>query len=169
MSLSNQIIQQLQNTIEMYINNISDKYNINKNELTELWSGNKQPVSKPIIEINMDDLSIGRLMKCTNKELSALCKSHGKKSTGKKDELIARLTEKEDPTKQVNTPTTKKVETESKLNTSKTKKLETIQSTCHCNSLLIAKIVFQVMNYQFKKMKLKTENINKIFGYCLIL
>ena len=125
MSLSNQIIQQLQNTIEMYINNISDKYNINKNELTELWSGNKQPVSKPIIEINMDDLSIGRLMKCTNKELSALCKSHGKKSTGKKDELIARLTEKEDPTKQVNTPTTKKVETESKLNTSKTKKLET--------------------------------------------
>ena len=45
----------------------------------------------------------------------------------------------------------------------KTKKLETIQSTCHCNSLLIAKIVFQVMNYQFKKMKLKTENINKIF------
>jgi hypothetical protein len=84
--------------VKLYITSISEKYNIDKKELEQMWSeGNiSKKSSKPIVDIDMEDLSIERLMKCTKQELIALCKSHRKKCTGKKEELIARLQEKEE-------------------------------------------------------------------------
>ncbi len=76
MSLS----QQIDKTINDYISLISERYNIKKEELQTLWvSDSKQPSKQPptIAEVDMDDLSIERLMKCNKVELTALCKSKG--------------------------------------------------------------------------------------------
>jgi hypothetical protein len=103
MSLSQQLVKQFENTLDVYINNIAEKYSLDKNELEQLWNGNetkmksKTKPAKTTIQVDMDDLSPERLLKCTKVELSALCKSHGKKCTGKKEELIARLQDKEAP------------------------------------------------------------------------
>jgi hypothetical protein len=108
MSLSQQLVKQLENTLDLYIDNIAQKYNLDRDELLQLWSGDDAPakpsrptnVAKavrtpktPLEIVDTDDISPERLLKCNKAELSALCKSHGKKCTGKKEELIARLRE----------------------------------------------------------------------------
>jgi hypothetical protein len=99
-SLSKQLSFDIDKIIELYVNVISEKYSIDKLELKQLWSGDSSRVvgnpvgvscSNPVVD--MKDLSMERLLKCTRNELSALCKSNGKKCSGKKDELISRLRE----------------------------------------------------------------------------
>jgi hypothetical protein len=110
MSLSNQVSTHIKNIIDIYISSISEKYNIDHGELQNLWTGDCTAkavagtakavagtakavagTAKAVAVVDMKDLSIERLMKCTKPELAALCKSNGKKCTGKKDELIERL------------------------------------------------------------------------------
>ena len=99
-SLSKQLSFDIDKIIELYVNVISEKYSIDKLELKQLWSGDSSRVaanssvnSSANSVVDMKDLSMERLLKCTRNELAALCKSNGKKCSGKKDELISRLRE----------------------------------------------------------------------------
>lgn len=98
MSLSQKLLETIEKTVQSYAENIAEKYNLDVNELLSIWSDGQsrsQPKAKPKTElssVDMDDLSLERLHKCNKAELAALCKSKGHKSTGKKDELIERLT-----------------------------------------------------------------------------
>jgi hypothetical protein len=98
-----QLLNHIDNVLDSYINTISDKYNINKDELKQLWySDSYKPPQKTVSNVNtlqtidMDDLSPQRLLKCSKVELAALCKHHGKKFTSKnkKEDLLALLQEK---------------------------------------------------------------------------
>ena len=97
MSLSTSLTNVINEVIMSYTKLISDKYNLDNNELTELWNNGKSSTpskpSKPIssIAIINKDLSHENLLKYTNKELGALCKSNGYKCTGTKGILINRL------------------------------------------------------------------------------
>lgn len=92
--------QQFDSLIAQYISAVSDKFGLKKQELQNLW--NAESVSKSAVQVvpevkesplvNMTDLSMERLMKCNKAELTALCKSKGLKVSGKKEELIERLT-----------------------------------------------------------------------------
>jgi hypothetical protein len=100
MSLSQALITNIEKVVETYINNISEKYNLDKDELVSLWTSGghtslKKTDKKPIENVDMTDISIERLHKCTKPELAALCKSKGYKCTGTKDVLINRLLGKE--------------------------------------------------------------------------
>jgi hypothetical protein len=103
MSLNNILSEHVETTINTFISNIADKYDLSADELRELWYGGvtksvKSTKTKPalkqtkIASVDMEDLSPARLSKSTLVELKALCKSKGLKVSGKKDELISRLT-----------------------------------------------------------------------------
>lgn len=97
--------ESLQNIVFLYCDEVSKKFNIDRNALEELWRGVSNGVStavKPVVKpvtitstdtssAKLDDLSPERLNKCTKVELEALCRHHAVKVTGKKDELIERL------------------------------------------------------------------------------
>jgi len=98
-----QLLNHIDNVLDSYINTISDKYNINKDELKQLWySDSYKPPQKTVSNVNtlqtidMDDLSPQRLLKCSKVELAALCKHHNKKFTSKskKEDLLALLQQK---------------------------------------------------------------------------
>ena len=97
MSLSQALIQNIETVIKFYVESVSEKYNLDKNELLELWTGSNKSLSqKTAVEtIDMNDLSVERLHKCNKAELIALCKSKGHKCTGTKENLIDRLLGKE--------------------------------------------------------------------------
>ena len=95
-----EIKKNINNNIYIYINNISEKYNIDKLELQKLWDNNiLENIPKSNLEtVDLEDLSRARLLKCTRVELSALCKSRGLRLAGKKDDLIDRLLENKNNT-----------------------------------------------------------------------
>lgn len=89
--------------IDTFIEEICNKYSLDSSELNELWnsqfSEQKKKESKPkpqkkaLTDVDTTDISPERLSKCNKQELMALCKSHGHKVTGKKEDLISRLLE----------------------------------------------------------------------------
>lgn len=106
-SLYKIMVKNIENSVENLISQISEKYSLDREELRRLWtdeefkpenspkkvSQKKSSVASTILaNIDTEDLSPARLATCTKVELSALCKSKGLRCTGKKDELIARLT-----------------------------------------------------------------------------
>lgn len=99
MSLSQALTKNIEMAIESYVKTVSEKYNLDKDQLLSLWFGSevKSVSKKATVEtIDMDDLSIERLHKCNKAELVALCKSKGTKCTGTKEVLIDRLLGKEE-------------------------------------------------------------------------
>jgi len=93
--------QDINKIVSTFVENISDKYNLDKDELFSLFGDLKissKPVkAKPTLDsVDMDDLSFERLSSCSKAELSALCKHHGHFCTGKKELLIDRLMGKSD-------------------------------------------------------------------------
>lgn len=104
MSLSETLHKQIEKVLEGYWNLLVDKYDLDKDELRDLWHGGKAKTVKPtkksgksLTDVDMDDLSPVRLLKCTVAELKALCRQHGHKVGGKKAELIDRLQGKDGP------------------------------------------------------------------------
>lgn len=93
MSYSEKIHSQVGKLIGNFIRDISQTYDLNPDELHKIWHGNSSgsPKKENIINIDMEDLSPVRLHKCTLVELKALCRKHGHKVSGKKAELIERL------------------------------------------------------------------------------
>lgn len=102
------IINSIENSIEAYANLISVKFNLDANEIKQLWYDNNQdftnkPVehtnSKPVENANSkpvepdkhnDDFKL-KLAKSSVAELKVMLKSKGLKVGGKKADLIARI------------------------------------------------------------------------------
>jgi len=101
MSLSESILNYINDAVEKYIDRVVDKYNLNKDELYNLWTSGSDKAVKNVksnttkvsalTSIDTDDISEERLIKCTKVELSALCKARSLKCTGTKSVLISRL------------------------------------------------------------------------------
>lgn len=122
MSLRNNLLTKLEKTLETNVKDVLEKiqkkYNIQESLFNIYWLGeeSKQKSSRnssqnnSLTDIDTSDLSPERLTKCKVNELKALCRKHGHKVSGKKDELVARLLGKESLIS-VSQPTkTKKVE-----------------------------------------------------------
>lgn len=101
MSLSQTLLQNVENIVESFVAKIAEKYSLDKTELMSLWQqkGSAKPKKPELDSVDMDDISVERLNKSTKAELVALCKSRGHKCTGTKDILIDRLRGKEESTK----------------------------------------------------------------------
>lgn len=103
MSLSLTLTEAIDEVIKTFITRVSNKYNLDNNELTSIWKGesNIQKVVKTTktkqVETNGDHEEIDPdvLLKCNKAELVALCKSHGHKCSGSKSILMNRLLGKE--------------------------------------------------------------------------
>lgn len=98
MSLNQVLVKEIGKVLNKYFDLVAKKYNLDKNELRQLWDGEqKKPSrskgSRPTsnADVDMNDLSPARLHSCTVAELKALCRTHGHKVSGKKQELIDRL------------------------------------------------------------------------------
>ena len=91
MSLSEGIQTVINNTILKYIDIVSSKYNLDKNELSSLWFENEDIV----IDIKKSDTQEVKkdntLLKMTKTELVELCKSKGLKISGSKQDLADRI------------------------------------------------------------------------------
>ena len=90
--------QQIERILDDYINVVSVRFNLQKEELKSLWNMSNQEKKEKkekkeptIATVDMTDTSIERLMKSSKAELTALCKAKGVKCSGKKEELIDRL------------------------------------------------------------------------------
>jgi len=109
MSISKTIFDAIENNIKLYISEIANKYELNENELYQLWNNNEEfkPVAKKesIKEDNLDP----ELMKLSKKELSEMCKAKNLPISGTKADLVKRLISKEIPKKSVNSIKNEKV------------------------------------------------------------
>lgn len=126
MSLNETLLNNIYNVVEIYMDRIASKYDIDKQELQTLWNGEakqKTTTTKStetkqasLSTVDSDDLSEERLMKCTKAELVALCKMHKHKCTGTKVVLLSRLLGKDE--EEVKTAPSTKKPTTKKKNTS---------------------------------------------------
>lgn len=100
MSLSNTLKESIANiissSVEVFVDQIVEKHDLNRDELLSLWSNNTgtpKTVKKvnTVTDINTEDVSPERLMSCTVPELKALCRARGLVLKGKKADLISRL------------------------------------------------------------------------------
>ena len=131
MSLSQTLLQNVENIVESFVDKIVEKYSINKDELLSLWMNNnsspkkeKQTIKPKLDSVNMDDISLERLHKCNKAELVALCKSRGCKCTGTKDVLIDRILGKDETAKPKSTaPVKEKTKSPTKGSSKKTEKI----------------------------------------------
>ena len=91
MSLKESAFSSLNSVISTYINMISQKYNINVEELKVLWEGGNVVPSVPVIPSSASkELEI-----LTRSQLVEMCKSKNLKVSGNKSELISRILEYE--------------------------------------------------------------------------
>jgi hypothetical protein len=135
MSVYEQLKKNIETAIQEYVARVSKKYQIDEKELLNLFNNDssttlpkKETVKKvsKIDSVDMNDLSVERLNKCTKPELSALCKSKGLKCTGTKDVLLQRLLGKEESVPSTKAKSKTENKTESKTTKSKTEKRPTI-------------------------------------------
>ena len=95
MSLSTTIQSNIQNIVNLFIDEVSNKYNLNKNDLLKIWNGAD---AKPEVLVDIEkktDSRLNSLLKLTKNELVELCKSKSLKVTGSKPELAERIIESE--------------------------------------------------------------------------
>lgn len=88
MSLSQNILNNVDTIVRSYISNISKKYNINESELVNLWYGGSATEIKSSSNEESNELS-----KLTKNEIIEMCKTKNIKVSGTKNELISRLLE----------------------------------------------------------------------------
>ena len=92
MSLKESAFLGLNSVIFTYINMISQKYNINKEELRLLWEGGENIVIQPPSVITPSLSSAAKELEILTKtQLIEMCKSKNLKVSGNKIELIARI------------------------------------------------------------------------------
>jgi hypothetical protein len=144
---SQEVINLFETYLSGYIDLVAKRYNLDKEELREMFSGSPTPFTeskKPkssttvseLTNINMSDLSIERLTSCNKNELVALCKAKGCKCSGTKEVLMNRLLGKEE---------VPKVESKSPLRASKAiPTTATIKTGKTDNAPVIAKIVSNI-------------------------
>ena len=101
MSLSTTIQSNIQNIVNIFIDEVSNKYNLNKNDLLKIWNGTDIKTEILVESSEKTDSRLNTLLKLSKNELVELCKSKSLKVTGSKPELAERIISSE----------TKKVET----------------------------------------------------------
>jgi|UniRef100_A0A6C0J1Z7 hypothetical protein len=127
MSFNKKVTDFVENTIKEYISVINDKYDIDPNELYNIWlasTGSSFPITTKLSSIPKatDEIDHNHLLSCKVPELKAMCKQRKLKCSGTKSELISLLLgvnkdslqspePKKSPTKK--SSVSKKVETES--------------------------------------------------------
>ena len=117
MSLSDKIQSEIQKIVNLYIDSVSNKYSLDKNELLSLWDSNTslKSTQKSVnivedIKKEVTSSSNNTLIKLSKAELVEMCKAKKLKTSGTKQELVDRLSgEEESITKSVSTKTEKKV------------------------------------------------------------
>ena len=87
MSLEQAVTKVINDIIQLYISRVSEKYGLDKNELSSMWSTNTG-LKYTAPPVNSENSQIEKLGK---PELVELCKSKGIKHTGTKANLITRL------------------------------------------------------------------------------
>ena len=91
MSLDQAVTKVVNDIVQIYISRISEKYDLDQNELSLMWSANTGlKYTAPLVPqaANSENAQLSKLGK---PELVELCKAKGIKHTGTKIELIARL------------------------------------------------------------------------------
>lgn len=103
MSLSQTLTKTIDEVIQTFITRVSNKYNLDNDDLKSLWEGDVVKSKKPkkVVTTPVDDSPPGEidhevLLKCNKSELVALCKAHGHKCSGTKSILMNRLLGKEE-------------------------------------------------------------------------
>lgn len=94
MSLSNNIQNTIQNTIISFVEEVSNKYNLNKNDLLKIWNGSREKsdiIPQNEIKDEIKDSQLNTLLKLSKNELVELCKNKSIKVTGSKTELAERI------------------------------------------------------------------------------
>ena len=106
MSLKESAFSGLNSVIFTYINMISQKYNINKEELRILWEGGETTSLASSAAVVTPSLSSAakELEILTKTQLIEMCKGKNLKVSGNKTELIARILETESKTQPVSNP-----------------------------------------------------------------
>ena len=89
MSLSNNIQNTISQTINLFIEEVSTKYNLNKKDLLNIWNGSGGKSDENISKNENNNLN--NLLKLNKNELIELCKSKSLKVTGSKNELAERI------------------------------------------------------------------------------
>ena len=124
MSFSKKVNNIVEETIKEFIVSIGDKYDIDPNDLYNMWeegvntSGSKDKINKTaVIPSATEELEHGYLLSCKVPELKALCKQRKLKCSGNKTELIALLLGKSpsSPTKKPSSPAKKSVNPTKKI------------------------------------------------------
>jgi hypothetical protein len=96
MSLKENAFSGLNSVIFTFINLISQKYNINSNELKSLWEGESNVI--PVVAssvVSSSSPAAKELENLTKTQLIEMCKTKNLKVSGTKNELIARILESE--------------------------------------------------------------------------
>ena len=92
MSLSQSLVSAVNNAVDKYIDCVAAKYNLDKTNLKQLWSGSvSSSAPREDSSIFTDEVNEDTLLKSTKVQLKAMCKSKGFKCSGKKSDLIQRL------------------------------------------------------------------------------
>ena len=104
MSLKESAFSGLNSVIFTYINMISQKYNINKEDLRMLWEGSETvqlPSAQPAVITPSLSSAAKELEILTKTQLIEMCKSKNLKVSGNKIELISRILDVESKTQPV--------------------------------------------------------------------
>lgn len=106
MSLSSKLINSIEDSIKNFCKTISKTYDLNENDLYNMWNGGssitstktskkESPVSSPAKSPTKPDsdteITREKIMVANKDMLAAMCKKKGLKMSGKKEELVQRL------------------------------------------------------------------------------
>lgn len=176
MSLSLTLSTTIEEVIHKYIATVSDKFNINQDELYSIWQGKpgtgpnrtEAHINKQIQEVKKarevksdsktpEPIDPGVLLKCNKAELIALCKTHGHKCSGTKEALVSRLLGKVDSS----TPASKKKPSSTTTKVSTTKATPVIKNlVANIPNILIRRN--QHNNYEHPETGLVFNNATKV-------
>jgi len=104
--LSQRILETVNSAVDIFAERIANKYDLNKKDLLRCWATKEVGVPKEVLS---DEVLLQNLHKKSKKELTALCKRFGLKTTGKKADLQHRLEDKDNVDNKSNKPPTIKV------------------------------------------------------------
>jgi hypothetical protein len=124
MSYFEKIISSIDDEVEELLIHISNKFNIDQNELLKIWTNKEQKIkTKPDTPKSTTPKTNtpqeNTLLKLSSSELKEMCKSKGLKVSGTKNDLVARIIDSENNKKNSAFSLTTSTQTKSKEKDSK--------------------------------------------------
>ena len=161
MAFREAFISQLDKSIKTFVDSVAEKHGLDPDELYALWNTlpvtESKPKPKNPVLTTTDDITMERLVKAPKPELAGMCKAHGLKCTGKKDELVDRLKElvKGSSPAVAKTVSTEKVKTATKTAPAKSApakpKISAESKTSSASMEIIKKLTSSVPNMAIRK------------------